>query len=416
MIGLVDCNNFFVSCERVFRPTLRHSPVVVLSNNDGCIVSRSNEAKAMGLKMGTPFYQVRHLVEEGRLFAFSSNLTLYGDMSRRVMSVIRGMVPRIEVYSIDETFIDLRGIANPDELGHDISIRVERWTGVPVSVGIASTKTLAKMASKYAKKYKGFRGCCMIDTEEKRRKALRLYDIKDVWGVGHRMSGRMADDGVHTAEDFIHWNRQRVQREFGITGVRTWLELQGERCFDFEPSVAKRSIVTSRSFQEAVTDFEKLRALVVDFATLCARKLREQHGYASTLVVFTRTNPFRTDLPQYSNYAKVEFPVPTSDLRELAAAATAGLRSIFKSGYAYKQAGVEVLNIANGALQTSIFDKVDRVRQEKLLNSIDGLRKKMGDRVVQVAAQENSVNAASRKYRSGCYTTNVDDVIQVKIT
>jgi DNA polymerase V len=416
MIGLVDCNNFFVSCERVFHPNLRCAPVVVLSNNDGCVIARSNEAKAMDIKMGVPFYQVKHLAEAGKLHVFSSNFTLYGDMSKRVMSVIRSMVPRVEVYSIDETFIDVSGIKDVQQLGLDLSARVEKWTGIPVSVGLAGNKTLAKMASKFAKRYKGYDGCCMIDTVEKREKALRLFPIEDIWGVGRRMFKQMMYYGVHTAYDFTKWNRMRVQREFGISGVNTWLELQGVNCIDFEPSVAKKSITTSRSFKEAITEYEKLQAIVADFAALCAKKLREQQGRTSEIIVYFRTNSFRTDLPQYSNAAKVVLNVPSSDVRELVTAATAGLKSIFREGYAYKQAGVLVTNIINGVIETDMFDTVDRVRQERLLKSLDALRGKMGDRAVRVASQGDCSGEMNRKYRSRCYTTNPDDIIEVKIS
>lgn len=416
MIGLVDCNNFFVSCERVFHPNLRCAPVVVLSNNDGCVIARSNEAKAMDIKMGVPFYQVKHLAEAGKLHVFSSNFTLYGDMSKRVMSVIRSMVPRVEVYSIDETFIDVSGIKDVQQLGLDLSARVEKWTGIPVSVGLAGNKTLAKMASKFAKRYKGYDGCCMIDTVEKREKALRLFPVEDIWGVGRRMFKQMMYYGVHTAYDFTKWNRMRVQREFGISGVNTWLELQGVNCIDFEPSVAKKSITTSRSFKEAITEYERLQAIVADFAALCAKKLREQQGRTSEIIVYFRTNSFRTDLPQYSNAAKVVLNVPSSDVRELVTAATAGLKSIFREGYAYKQAGVLVTNIINGVIETDMFDTVDRVRQERLLKSLDALRGKMGDRAVRVASQGDCSGEMNRKYRSRCYTTNPDDIIEVKIS
>jgi DNA polymerase V len=416
MIGLVDCNNFFASCERVFHPELRTKPVVVLSNNDGCVIARSNEAKALGIKMGIPFYQVKNFVDEGKLHVFSSNYTLYDDMSKRVMSVIRGMVPRIEVYSIDETFIDVSGVENIYQLGLQLSARVEKWTGIPVSVGLAENKTLAKMASKFAKKYKGYHGCCVIDTPERCEKALRLFPINDVWGIGRRMIKQMNYYGVHTAYDFTKWNRSRVQREFGVTGVSTWLELQGVRCIDFEPLVAKKSITTSRSFREEITDFESLSAMVADFAALCAKKLREQHGRTAEVVVYFRTNTFRTDQPQYSNVANVELTVPSSDVRELVAAATAGLKSIFRKGYAYKQAGVVVTNIVNGVIPIDLFDPVDRVRQEKLLQTLDKLRGKMGDRMVRVASQGDCSGEINRKYRSHCYTTNPKEIIEVKIT
>lgn len=413
MIGLVDCNNFYVSCERVFHPALRHRPVVVLSNNDGCVISRSNEAKAMGIKMGVPFFQVKPLVDAGRLDVFSSNFTLYGDMSRRVMSVLRGEVPHIEIYSIDECFIDVEGIPRLAEFGRHLSAKVKKWTGIPVSVGLAPTKTLAKMASKFAKKYPGYQGSCIIDSDEKRLKALRLFDIADVWGIGRRYAQKLAVRHIKTAYDFIQWPRSTVDRLMGIGGVRTWMELQGKPCYQLEPSVAKKSITTSRSFKQEIYDYPALSSLVADFAAHCARKLREQKGSCQDLYVYARTNRFHED-NYYSNTAHVHLLVPSSDVRELAAAATEGLKTIFIEGYGYKQAGVTVTNIAGGCVPTDMFDTVDRIKQERLLRALDNIRLKHGDRTVRVASQGDSSGEMNRKYRSQCYTTNPDDIIEVK--
>ena len=251
----------------------------------------------------------------------------------------------------------------------------------------------------------------MIDTGDKRNKALRLFEINDVWGIGRRMAKQMNYYGVHTAYDFTKWNRSRVQREFGIAGVNTWLELQGVPCIDLEPLVAKKSITTSRSFKEEITEFESLKAMVADFAALCAKKLREQNGRTAEVIVYFRTNTFRLGFPQYSNLAKVGLVVPSSDVRELVAAATAGLESIFREGYAYKQAGVVVTNIINGVIPTDLFDTVNRVKQEKLLQTLDKLRGKMGDRMVRVASQGDYSAEINRKYCSNCYTTNPEEIM-----
>ena len=416
MTGVVDCNNFFVSCERVFHPALRGKPVIVLSNNDGCVIARSNESKDMGIKMGMPFYQIKRLVENGELHVFSSNFALYGDMSRRVMSVVRGMVEHIEVYSIDEAFLDLSGISDFTAFGLALSEKVERWTGIPVSVGIAATKTLAKMGSRYAKKYKGYRGCCVIDTPGKRKKALDLFPVKDVWGIGRQYVKQLNYYGIKTAADFLKWNRQRVAREFGQPGVRTWLELQGIPCCDLEMSAGKKSITRSRSFHEAIADYEQLRAAIADFAAICAAKLRAQKGYAAEISVFIHTNYFRADLPQYSNSARITFDVPTADARELIKAAAAALKKIYRPGFSYKQAGVTMSGIVNGAVQTALFDPVNRVRQEMLLKSLDSIRNKMGDSAVRIASQGNSFEISNRQFASHRYTTDLNDIIQVKLS
>ena len=415
MIGVVDCNNFYVSCERVFRPSLQGRPVVVLSNNDGCVISRSNEAKALGIKMGVPFFEVKKLYESGRLEVFSSNFTLYGDMSRRVMSVLQRQIPRIEIYSIDEAFIDLEGLGNVAALGRQLSKQVRQWTGIPVSVGIAPTKTLAKAASQFAKRYSGYRGCCLIDTIEKRMKALKLLDIADVWGIGRRIGRELKAAGVETAYDFSQWQRGRVERKYGVTLTRTWLELNGKATIDFEPSVAKKSITTSRSFKEAITEYGVLEGLVADFAAHCTRKLREQKGSCSEVLIYIRTNRFDNVLRQYQNAIRVELAFPTSDVREIVKASLAGLRQIFRKGFGYKQAGVTISNIYNGVLPMELFDAVNRPKQELLLRSLDEIKQKYGHSAVGVAVQTDSSGAMNRKHTSPCYTTNISDIITVKV-
>ena len=324
MIGLVDCNNFYASCERVFRPDLRNTPCVVLSNNDGCVIARSNEAKALGIKMGAPFYQVRQLMEDNGVAVFSSNYTLYGDMSRRVMTILSGYTPKLDIYSIDEAFMDFSGIPTTDLLPYvsEMVRFVTKGTGIPISLGIASTKTLAKMASKFAKRYKGFHSICIIDTDEKREKALKLFDIADVWGIGRRIAVRLKSVGVETAWDFVQKSESWVRKELTVTGLRTWKELQGESCISVEELPNKKSICTSRSFpREGVGNLDILEEAVANFAAQCARKLKENRTVCKAMTVFAYTSRFRNDLPSDYIHRDVFFQVPTNDIREIVSAA-----------------------------------------------------------------------------------------------
>lgn len=284
MFGLVDCNNFYASCERVFNPSLNGKPVVVLSNNDGCVIARSNEAKALGIKMGVPAYQIKELVENKVVHAFSSNYTLYGDMSGRVMTILTELTPEIEVYSIDEAFINLDGIRDIQSLGTEVVDRVTRGTGIPVSLGIAPTKTLAKVANKFAKKYPAYNRLCIIDSEEKRIKALKLFEIGDVWGIGRRQAAKLERQGVKTAYDFTQLSGAWVRKNMTVVGERTWKELRGFSCIDMESAPpAKKQICTSRSFGKMLTDIEPLTEAIATHASTCAKKLRLQNRMPSHL-------------------------------------------------------------------------------------------------------------------------------------
>lgn len=415
MFGLVDCNNFFVSCERVFDPRLLDCPVVVLSNNDGCVVACSNEAKAIGIRRGVPFFRLRRLVEEGKLQVRSGNMALYGDMSRRVMSVIRRFVPRIEVYSVDECFLDLDGVAAPEELGRRLAATVQRWTGIPVSVGLAPTKTLAKVASRFAKRYPGYRGCCLIDTDAKRVKALRITDIGDVWGVGRRHVETLRAQGVQTAWDLTQWRPQRVRRVLALPGLNMWHELWGRSVIGLEPGTARKSVTSSRSFKSPLTDYEDLRAMVADFADHCADRLRRNGGAARLVTTYIRTDRFRPDLPQYANAASETLDVATSDLRELVAAAVRCLERIYRPGYGYKKAGVTLGAIESDGVQGHLFDGVDRQRQERLLAAIDRVRQKNGRDALRVASAGRVEDVARREYRSPRYTTDWSELMVIHV-
>ena len=396
MYAIVDCNNFYASCERVFNPDLRNKPIVILSNNDGCIIARSNEAKALGIKMGGPFYQVKDVLEQNKVAVFSSNYNLYGDMSRRVMRMLYEFCPDgFTQYSIDEAFLDLDGMGTPEQLHQpciQLAKNIERSTGIPVTIGLAPTKTLAKMASKFGKKHKGYQSCCMIDTEEKREKALHLFPIEDVWGVGWHNRDKLAYHGIKTAWDFTQKSEGWVRNLMHVTGVRTWKELRGIDCINVEE-------------------------LPHNFAAACVRKLREQHTCCTSLTVFAHTSRFRTDVPSSYIYRSASLQVPTNNLQEIVSYAVKLLRAEWKQGtYFYKKAGVIVWDICrDSAIQTSLFDSIDRTKQAALTKAIDDINRKNGHNMVRVAVQGyNKKWHLKSEHLTKQYTTNIKDVIQVK--
>lgn len=422
MYAIVDCNNFYASCERVFNPGLRTTPIVILSNNDGCIIARSNEAKALGIKMGAPFYQVKDVLEQKGVAVFSSNYNLYGDMSRRVMRLLYEFCPDgFMQYSIDEAFLDLDGMGTPEQLYQpciQLVKHIGRGTGIPVTIGLAPTKTLAKMASKFGKKYKAYQGCCMIDTDEKRDKALKLFPIEDVWGVGWRNRDKLAYYGIKTAWDFTQKSEGWVRNLMHVTGVRTWKELRGIDCVDVEELPHKKSICTSRSFQdEGLTSLGDVEEAVANFAASCARKLVAQHTCCASITVFAHTSRFRTDAPSSYIYSTGTFQVPTNNLQEIVSQAVKLLRSEWKTGtYFYKKAGVIVWDICrDSAIQTALFDPIDRSKQAALTKAISEINRKNGHNTIRVAVQGYGKNwHLKSEHLTKQYTTNIKDIIQVK--
>ena len=418
MYGLIDCNNFYASCERVFNPSLNNKPVVVLSNNDGCVIARSKEAKALGIPMGEPAYKLKELIETNKVNVFSSNYVLYGDMSQRVMNTIASFVLEMEIYSIDEAFLLLEGFENVDlkELGEKLVRTVIRNTGIPVSLGIAPTKTLAKAANKFAKKYKNYKEVCIIDTDEKREKALKLLEIGDVWGIGRQNSQKLKYYSINTAWDFTQRTKSWIRHTLGVTGERTWLELCGTPCIEIERPTSKKSICTSRSFGERLTELAPVSEAVANFAASCAEKLRKQHSYGGVLNVFILTNLFATNLPQYSNQISMKLAVPTNDTTELINIALQGLKSIFKEGYKFKKAGVIISEIVpERPLQADLFDTRNREKFNKVMTVMDSLNESYGRQKVKIASQ-----GFDRKWKlkneklSPCYSTKLDDVLKVK--
>lgn len=417
MFALVDCNNFYASCERVFRPDLRNVPIVVLSNNDGCVIARSNESKKLGIKMGVPAYQIKEEVRKYGIRVFSSNYTLYGDMSNRVMTILSSFTPNMEVYSIDEAFLDLSGFSDLKEYGKHIVDTTTKWTGIPVSMGVAPTKTLAKIANKFAKKYKKYEGVCIIDTDEKRIKALQKTEIGDVWGIGHRTEKKLKLQGVNTAYDFTQMHRSWVRKYMTVVGERTWLELQGESCISLEEiQPDKKQICTSRAFGKTVTELEQMREAVAYYASLCSEKLRDQKSCTASILVFIHTNNFREDLPQYFRNSVIELPVPTNSTLEITKYALEALGNIFKPGYQYKKAGVIITEIVpDTGIQTHLFDTVDRYKHNRLMKVVDNLNKGFTRNVLNLAIQgTNKTWTLRRELLSPCYTTKLSDVIRLK--
>lgn len=418
--ALVDCNNFFVSCERAFQPELEGKPVVVLSNNDGCVVARSNESKAMGIKMGTPFFKIRDKVESGNLIVRSSNYSLYGDLSSRVMSILAAAVPKIEIYSIDEAYLCVDGIDKKklEVLCPELVRRIRKWVGIPVSIGIASTKTLAKVANHFAKKYPGYKGVCRIVTEEQRVKALKLTPIGDVWGIGRRVAPRLLAMGLTTAFDYVSMPQDWVYKNLGLGGLRVWNELNGKESVEEERDEARQSICTSRSFAETITDIQELSARVSDFAAKCAEKLRQDGTAAYCINTFLYTNRFREDKPQDFPDATIRLDMPASSTQEVVSAALKALNLIWKPGFEYKKAGVVVFDIVNrDERQLTLFetDSAKKEKQDVLSQVMDNVNVSSGQNVLRVATQRpgHYADGIRREHASRLFSTDWDSIIEI---
>ena len=431
MYGIIDCDNCYVSCERVFRPDLKDKPVVVLSNNDGCVVARSNEAKKMGIKAGTPYFQLAEQFPNQKIVVFSSNYELYGELTSRVVSIIRKEAPAYFRYSIDECFVYLDGMEKIDlkAWGEELHKKIKRNVGMPVSIGLAPNKTLAKMASHFAKKYQGYRHCCMIDSDEKRIKALKLYPIDEVWGIGRRYAARLEALGVKTAYDFAEHNQTWVKATFNnIVIERTWRELNGEDCVPNEEMAKKKSICTSRSFNGMITDLDGLRTHVSNYAVRCAEKLRQQGTVASIVGVFLNTNAFREDLPQYWNFQEMRLLTPSSSTVTIVKAANKVLQKLYRQGYHYKKAGVIVMGIGpNSPIQQDLFDtNAEQFEKMKRLDAvIDRINKVNGTETIVLGSQQYTqkdgkgkaqvfANAIKHDFKSKNPTTRWSDIIVLK--
>lgn len=419
MFALADCNNFFVSCERVFRPELNGRPVIVLSNNDGCAVARSNEAKALGIKMGDPFFKIRPIVENNGVAVFSSNFALYGDMSARVQEVLRQFAPQVEVYSIDEAFLDLEGMeADWDAWAKTLSATCFRATSIPVSVGVAPSKTLAKIASKLCKQYPKLKGGCCMYRPQDIEKVLRKFPVADVWGIGRRSAAKLDTMGVRTAWDYVQLKENTVRRLFALPGYRTWKELQGIPCIGIEDMIEpKQSICVSRSFAAEITTAEGLAEQVSTFAGKAVEKLRSQHSYAQEMLVFAMTNRFREDRPQTSAGRLVVFPDPTQEHIKVVSAAAEAARLLFKKGYSYKKAGVVFQKIEQEEAHVpSLFaDDTVQEKESRLSASIDTLNRNFGPGTVLFGVQGDGRFHMAQDHASPHYTTRWSDLPKVSV-
>lgn len=414
MYALVDCNNFFVSCERVFDSRLEGKPVIVLSNNDGCAIARSNEAKALGIKMGANFFEIESLIKKHDVQVFSTNFVLYADMSLRVKGLLTLFSSEIEDYSIDESFLDFNGFENCKLKEHctKLAQTVKQGTGIPVSVGLAPTKTLAKIANKFAKKYAGYKSVCVIDTEEKRIKALKKTEIGDVWGIGRQHTKRLTEMGVKTAYDFTGLTRAWVRKHMTVIGERTWRELLGEPCIQMETvQPDKKSILVSRSFGKMISDYETLSEAVSTYASMVSAKLRNQKSCAKSVLVFIDTNPYREDLKQYSQHIIINLPVATNSTNEIIKYALQGLRTIYKPNYQYKKAGVMVMDICSqNEIQTNLFDTVNREKDKRIMQVLDLMNNKYGRNTLKIATMGDGKAWKIKQERlSPCYTTRYSD-------
>ena len=430
MYGIADLDNCYCSCEKVFRPDLEGKPIVVLSNNDGCVVARSNEAKALGIKEGTPYFQLSQQFPHTKIAVFSSNYELYGELTGRVVSIISKETPAYFRYSIDECFMYLDGIALEDlqKWGEHLHRRVKREVGMPISIGLAPNKTLAKIASKLAKKYQAYRHCCMIDTDYKRERALEWCPIEDVWGIGRRYAAKLQSYGVKTALDFACHHQDWVRQTFNnINIVRTWQELNGMDSVPNEVLAKKKSICTSRSFNGMVGDYDTLRTHVANYASRCAEKLRAQSTVATIVGVFVNTNAFREDLAQYWNFQETRLVTPSNSTSSIVGAASEVLRKIFRQGYQYKKAGVIVMGIsADSPIQQDLFDvNAEQIQKMRRLDEVvDRINRMNGSETVVIGAQQYTrkdgkgkadvfANAIKHDFRSKNPTTRWTDIIKL---
>lgn len=420
MFALVDCNNFYASCERVFRPDLNHKPIAILSNNDGCVIARSNEAKALGIPMGAPAFKYEQEFKAKGIHVFSSNYPLYGDMSRRVMNLLKTYTPDVEVYSIDEAFLKFEGFKQQYDLrtyGEEIRYKVSKGTGIPVSIGIAPTKALAKVANRIAKKFpKETKGCYVMDTDELRIKALKWLSIEDVWGIGRKQRVKLEKEGVKKAYDFTQLPDDWVSRNLSVVGLRLKRELEGVSVLSLEEIVPKRNIATTRSFDYDYTDYKYIEERIATFASSCGEKLRRQKSSCNAVLVFLRTNRHKEEFKQSSESMVIQLPFSSNSTIDLVKAATKAFSLIYKKDYHYKKAGVMALDVVpENPHQTVLFE--DRnPKHTQLMHVMDRINNSVGDYKVKFAIQDLQKTWKMRQERlSPRYTTRLSEVIEVRL-
>ncbi len=420
MFALVDCNNFYASCERVFDPRLENRPIVVLSNNDGCVIARSNEAKALGIAMGEPAFKKEEVYARHNVAIFSSNFALYGDMSQRVMRTLAQHSAVMEIYSIDEAFLECGGLSADglDRFGSHLRKTVKQWTGIPVSIGVAPTKTLAKVANHIAKRLPDDSGVCVLTKEETIDYCLKKLPVEKLWGVGRRYARFLRSWGINTAWDLRRMPEGWVKENMTVVGLRLQKELKGKPCIPLEDQPQKKKeICTSRSFGTMVTELDELKQAVSMYATRCAEKLRTQNSCTNLVNVFLHTNPFRPDLPQYKNVRCARLPVASNSTLNIVQAALGGLRSIYREGYQYKKAGVIVSGLVpSNTIQYNLFHPTDEDRHMRLMSAMDRVNDREGRDVLRIAEQGFARRWTLRQERlSPCYTTRWADFMTISV-
>ena len=419
MFALVDCNNFYASCERVFNPLLNGKPIVVLSNNDGCVIARSDEAKILEIPMGAPAFKYKKLFNKHNVQVFSSNYALYGDMSSRVMNLLSQFTPDMEVYSIDEAFLQFQGFdyTDFDSLGNTIEKTIRKGTGIPVSIGFAPTKALSKVANRIAKKFKKETGgVYTIDTEEKRIKALKWLPIEDVWGIGRKHAKRLKAIRIVNAYQFTQLPDEWVRKNMAVTGLRLKKELEGIATLGLEMPANSKSIGITRSFPVTLASYEEVKERIATFAVVCSEKLRRQKLHCNAIMVFVKTNLHRKDLPYYSKSIVINTPYPTNSAFTIVKYAQKALKALFKEGYQYKKAGVIVLNLTEQhTKQFSLFSE-ENPKHIPIMKTLDKLNTYYGTNKVILGSQSLKKRwVMNQRGLSPRYTTNIDDIITVKV-
>ncbi|MES2661881.1 MAG: translesion error-prone DNA polymerase V subunit UmuC [Pseudomonadota bacterium] len=416
--ALVDCNNFYASCEKLFRPDLKHQPVVVLSNNDGCVIARSREAKALGIPMGAPYFKIRECIEKHRINVFSSNFAFYADMSARVMQTLEELAPRVEVYSIDEAFLDISGILNPTDIGKNIKSKIQEWIGLPVCIGIGPTKTLAKLANHAAKKQITSAGVLDLSDPIERLTILRTTPVAQVWGIGRRLSKRMQALSIHTALDLAQSHPPTIRKQFSVVIERTLRELNGEVCFALEEHpTTKKQILCSRSFGERITELTDLSEAISEYASYAMKKLRSEKQFTKSITVFLRTSYFSEKNSYYGQSATAELDLPTQDTRIILQTARKLLESLWRDGYRYAKAGIMLNDFYPHAIcQYDLFPvnplptQAEQQRSTLLMQTIDAINKK-GKAQLRFASQGFKQDwKMKRKHLSPRYTTHWKDI------
>ena len=414
MFALVDCNNFYASCERVFQPKLVGKPVAVLSNNDGCVIARSNEVKALGIEMGAPYFKIKHLIQQHGIAVFSSNYTLYGDMSARVMDTLREFTSDVEVYSIDEAFCDLSGFVhyNLNEYCHTLRNKVKQWTGIPVSIGVAKTKTLAKLANRIAKKAGGV---LVLDNPDSINAVLARVDVGDVWGIGGQSTKLLNAHGVKSALDFVNLPDHWIRKNMSVVGLRTAHELRGVPCISMEYAPKpKQSIIVSRSFGQPVTTLEGMQEAIISYTTRAGEEMRNQGLVAKHIQVFLTTTRFNNDAP-YANAITLELPIATSYTPELNEYASKGIKRIYRQGFRYKKCGIMMMGLTSQQTpQFDMFETKNREMQHSVMAALDTINNRWGSSTMFYAgAGIKKPWAMNRNLKSKHYTTEWDDLLRV---